>query len=201
MSSLRLGLFGGTFDPPHLGHLVVAQDAMEHLELDRLLFVPAGIPPHREDGSFSPSPLRLQMVEAALEGNPLLGVTEVELGRDGPSYTVDTLRHFRELHPQGELFFLLGADQLAQLHTWRSPREVGYLAHLVAIAREGVDPEDAAPSVDVPFRRIRVTRMDISSTGVRERVRDGRSIRYLVPDRVREIIENHRLYRDGENGG
>lgn len=197
----RLGFFGGTFDPPHVGHLIVAQDAVEELGLDRLLFVPARIPPHKAEEDFSPGRIRLSMVRAALEGNGTVDVSEVELDRDGPSYTVDTLRHFRELHEGAELFFLMGADQLAQLEGWKSPAEIGELAHLVVMAREGLDPEEASPPLDVEVRRIEVTRVDVSSTMVRERVREGRSVRYLVPEAVRRIMKEHRLYRDGKEGG
>jgi nicotinate-nucleotide adenylyltransferase len=187
--SLRLGLFGGTFDPPHLGHLIVAQDVAEALELNPLLFVPAGLPPHKQDRLLTPAPLRLEMVRALVAGNDTFGVSEVELGWAGPSYTVDTLRHFRHLHPQAEIFFVMGVDQAASLQEWHEPDQVAALAHLVVLSREG------AESPEGNFMSTPVTRVDISSSAIRARVEEGRPIRQWVPDSVRQIIESNRLYR------
>lgn len=189
MAPHRLGLFGGSFDPPHLGHLAVAQDVFEALRLDRLLFVPAGNPPHKPDQPLAPAPLRLGMVQALVAGDDRFEVSEVELSRSGPSYTVDTLRHYCELHPRGELFFIMGADQAADFQGWHEPEAVKQLATLVVMAREG------SPVPQGPFTEAPVTRLDISSSTIRARIREGRSIRYLVPEAVREIIESHRLYR------
>jgi len=196
----RLGLFGGTFDPPHFGHLVVAQDAVERLALDRLLFVVAGLPPHKVGQRLSPPELRLEMVRAAVAGNPAFGVSAVEMERHGPTYTVDTLRTLREMHPKTELFFLLGTDQLAEFHEWREPEDIVSLATLVAMAREGaaVDPVSTMilpADLKVDFVRIPVTRLDVSSTDIRSRVQEGRSVRYLVPPEVHRIMEDHGLYR------
>jgi nicotinate-nucleotide adenylyltransferase len=188
---LRLGLFGGTFDPPHIGHLVVAQDVVEALGLDRLLFVPARVPPHKTDREISPPGIRLEMVRTMAAGNDRFGVSEVELGREGPSYTVDTLSHYRSQNPEAELFFVMGADQATALDTWQEPGRVVSLATLVVMDRAGA----GAPSGG--FLSVPVTRVDISATEVRKRVLDGRSIRYLVPEGVRQIIESNRLYRAG----
>ncbi len=189
MPSLRLGLFGGTFDPPHLGHLVVAQDVVEGLALDRLLFLPAGSPPHKTGKVISPAPLRLEMVRALTAGSDVFRVSDVELNRGGPSFTVDTLRYYRDLHPEAEIFFVLGADQAMAFDSWRDPEILASLATLVVMARGGVQ----VPGVN--FTSVPVTRVDISATNIRERVRAGRSIRYLVPEEVRQIIESQCLYR------
>ena len=189
MTPLRLGLFGGTFDPPHLGHLIVAQDVVEVLGLDRLLFVPAGVPPHKTDRRISPAPFRLEMVRMITAGNETFGVSEVELGRGGPSYTVDTLRYYRDLHPAAEIFFILGADQAEAFDTWQEPNRVASLATLVVMARAGASVPAGA------FASVPVTRVDVSATEIRRRVLDGRSIRYLVPDSIRQIIDRNRLYR------
>jgi nicotinate-nucleotide adenylyltransferase len=189
LARFRLGLFGGTFDPPHIGHLVVAQDVVERLVLDELLFIPAGSPPHKTGKIISPAPLRVEMVRALTSGSEVFRVSEVEVSREGPSYSVDTLRYFRDLHPDAEIFFILGADQAAAFDTWQSPGEVASLATLVVMAREGLE----APSG--MFTSVPVTRVDISATDIRDRVREGRTIQYLVPDSVRHIIENNRLYR------
>lgn len=189
MAALRLGLFGGSFDPPHLGHLVVAQDVSEYLDLHRLLFVPARNPPHKQDRSLAPASLRLEMIRGLVAEDDRFGVSQAELGRSGPSFTVDTLRHYREVHPRAELFFIMGADQALTLESWHRPRVVEELATLVVMAREGTDPP-AGDFVPAP-----VTRIDISSSSIRARVRDGRPIRYLVPEVVRDVIERNRLYR------
>lgn len=200
MPSHRLGLLGGTFDPPHVGHLVVAQDAVERLSLHRLLFVVAGDPPHKARESLSPAPVRLEMVRAAVAGNPRLGVSAVEMERSGPTYTVDTVRLFRQDYPNALLYFLMGADQLAEFHEWREPEVIASMATVVAMAREGVAAE-TWPTAGMPnglkvdVVHLPVTRLDISSTDVRERVREGRSIQYLVPLAVQGIIEGHGLYR------
>lgn len=200
MSPLRLGLLGGTFDPPHCGHLVIAQAAVDVLSLDSILFMVAGAPPHKEGEAVSAGGVRLAMTRAAIEGNAAFDVSEMELDRGGPSYTVDTLRHFRKAFPEAELFFVLGADQLAEFQEWHEPEEVARLATLVAVGRDGLEPGQLAPIVldsgeTVDFVSLPVTRLDISSSAVRRLVGEGRSIRYLVPDAVRRIIENHRLYR------
>jgi len=197
---LRLGLFGGTFDPPHLGHLMVAQEVAERLSLDRLLLLVAGLPPHKLGELLSPPTIRVEMARAAVAGNPLFGVSEVELDREGPTYTVDTLRHFRVAHPDAELFFLLGADQLAEFHEWQEPEGIAGLVTLVAVGRDGVGPDQLPPVAlgsgeELNFMSLHVTRVDISSSEVRARVREGRSIQYMVPEDVRRIIETHRLYR------
>lgn len=191
MPNLRLGLFGGTFDPPHIGHLVVAQDVVEALGLDRLLFVPARVPPHKTDREISPPGIRLKMVLSMAAGNARFGVSEVELSREGPSYTVDTLIHYRKQNPEADIFFIMGADQATALDTWQEPGRVVALATLVVMDRAGA----GAPSGE--FLSVPVTRVDISATEVRKRVLDGRSIRYLVPNDVRQIIESNRLYRAG----
>ncbi|HEU0078829.1 MAG TPA: nicotinate-nucleotide adenylyltransferase [Longimicrobiaceae bacterium] len=190
---MRLGVYGGTFDPPHLGHLAAASDACDALRLDRLLWIPAAVHPLK-GGRVRTSPeLRLEMVRAAIAGDPRFEADDLELRRTGPSYTVDTLRALRERHPEAEIFFLTGADNLAELPRWREPDEIARIATLAVLTREGEAlPEDSPyPGVHVP-----VTRVDVSSTGVRRRVAEGRTIRYLVPEAVRAVVEREGLYRD-----
>jgi nicotinate-nucleotide adenylyltransferase len=193
MPAVKLGVFGGTFDPPHLGHLVAAADAAQALGLERVLWIPAAVHPLKRQTVQAPPRARLEMVRAAVEGDPRFEADGVELERSGPSYTVDTLRALQSRHPGAELFFLTGADNLAELPRWREPGEVARLARLVVVSRrgEGVPPGLPYPAVAVP-----VTRIDLSSTEVRRRVRAGESIRYLVPDAVRAVIERHALYRE-----
>lgn len=188
---MRLGIFGGTFDPPHIGHLIVAQDAMAALGLDGVIFVPAAQPPHKLDESIAPPAVRLAMVRAAIAGTDGFEVDDVELRRKGPSWSVDTLREFRKRLPDADLHLLIGSDQFAEFDTWREPAEIRRLARLVVLAREGT--ATAAEGVRV----VRVTRIDVSSTDVRNRVAEGKPIRFLVPDAVAALIRLHGLYGAG----
>ena len=183
---MRIGVFGGTFDPPHLGHLIVASDACDALGLDRMIFVPAADPPHKQGQVVAPPAVRLRMVRAAIAGDARFEADDLELLREGLSYTVDTLRELNRRHPGAELYFLVGADQVRQLHTWREPEEVSRLACL-AVMHRGGEPPDVA--VGVRHRIVPVTRVDISATEIRARLRAGRTVRYLVPEAVRALVE------------
>lgn len=200
---MRLGVLGGTFDPPHLGHLIVAQDVWQSLSLDRLLFVPSASPPHKRGQVRTPAELRLAMMRAATAGDPRFEVSDLELRRHGPSYSVDTLRELRTLHPGAALFFVIGSDQLRELHTWREPEEIARLATLVVVSRGGDAGE--AGGVALPYRPVEVTRIDISATEIRRRAAAGQPIRYLVPAAVEAIVRRERLYgapaADRSHGG
>ena len=187
----RLGVFGGTFDPPHVGHLIVASDACDVLRLDRMLFVPAAVPPHKPDGVVATPEQRLEMVRAAIAGDARFEADDLELRREGRSYSVDTLRELRERYPDAELFFVLGADQLRDFHSWREPGEIARLARLAAVARNG----DPVPAIPYEVTRVPVTRIDVSSTDVRRRIAEGRSVRYLLPEGVAEVVREYGLYR------
>jgi nicotinate-nucleotide adenylyltransferase len=188
----RLGVFGGTFDPPHHGHLIVASDAFEALELDRLLFVPAADPPHKPDGVVATAAQRLAMVEAAIAGDGRFAADDLEIRRGGVSYTVDTLRALRDREPDAELVFLLGVDQFRAFDSWREPAEVARMATLAVLTRGGETLDEPSPygEVGVP-----VTRIDVSATEIRRRVAARLSIRYYVPEPVSRIIEVDGLYR------
>ncbi|MCI0436110.1 MAG: nicotinate-nucleotide adenylyltransferase [Gemmatimonadetes bacterium] len=185
-----MGLFGGTFDPPHAGHLIAAQDAIASLGLDRVVFIPAAVPPHKREHALTPAEVRAAMVKAAIAGDARFALDDIELQRSGPSYTVDTLIAYGSRHPGASLFLLMGVDQYAEMHTWRRPDEIRRLATLAVLDRAG-EPVTPGPGVV----RVPVTRIDISSTGIRERVRQRRPIRYLVPDAVGALIDAQRLYR------
>jgi nicotinate-nucleotide adenylyltransferase len=196
---VRLGLFGGTFDPPHTGHLIAAQDAALTLGLDRILFVPASVPPHKQDRAITPGPLRLRMLALALNADARFAVDSLELERAGPSYTVDTLRELRRRVP-GEWTLLLGADQFAEFATWREPEEVLRLATVAVLDRAGYSPSQPTHEArDVVH--VAVTRVDISSTAIRQRVASGVSIRYLVPAGVEAYIAQTGLYRRNGTSG
>lgn len=190
---MRIGLFGGTFDPPHHGHLIVASDVFAALGLTRLLFIPSAVHPFKRSRVQASAGLRAEMIRAAVRGDERFGVDELELHRPGPSYTVDTLRAMRDRCPDAELYLVIGADNVREFPLWHEPGEILRLARLAAVSRSGepVGADDGVPVVPVP-----VTRVDISSTEVRRRAAAGESIRYLVPDAVREIVLREGLYRD-----
>lgn len=190
---MRLGVYGGTFDPPHLGHLVAASDACDALGLDRVLWVPAAENPLKGGRVRTPAALRLEMVRAAVAGDPRFEADDLELRRGAPSYTVDTLRALGERHPGAALFLLAGADLLADLHRWRESAEVLRLATLSVMTRAGEGLPPDAPHGAVP---VKVTRVDVSATEVRRRAAAGRTIRYLVPEGVRAVVEREQPYRD-----
>jgi nicotinate-nucleotide adenylyltransferase len=189
---VRVGILGGTFDPPHHGHLIAAQDAIIDLELDKVIFIPAAVPPHKQRNNVTAPAVRLRMIEAATRDDGRFEVSDVELRRTGPSYTVDTLRELRAARPTDQLFLLLGVDQVREFESWREPKEVLKLAALVMLARAGIEDDGGR---DIVEQTVRVTRIDVSSTLVRERVRTGRPIRYLVPAAVEKIIADERLYQ------
>ncbi|MGH7554419.1 MAG: nicotinate-nucleotide adenylyltransferase [Longimicrobiales bacterium] len=188
---MRVGLFGGTFDPPHSGHLIVAQDALIRLGLDRLIFIPAATPPHKQDREITPAAIRLAMLRAATAEDPRFEVDDLEIRRAGPSYTVDTLRAYLSAQPDAELFLIVGADQYEEMNTWHEADEVRRLARLAVLSRAGCVAEQANEHVAA----VPVTRIDISATDIRKRIRAHEPIRYLVPAAVEELITRHRLYR------
>jgi nicotinate-nucleotide adenylyltransferase len=192
-----VGVFGGTFDPPHVGHVTVARDVADALGLDRVLWIPARTPPHKTDREISPGPVRREMTAAAAAADPRFEVSDVELEREGPSWTVDTLRLLRARDPRAALFLILGADQVRTLDTgWREPEEVLSLATLAVMDRAGASAVEVAPDVPGIERAVHVpvTRVDVSSSGIRARVRAGEDVAELLPPGVLEIILREALY-------
>lgn len=183
----RLGLLGGTFDPVHIGHLVVAQDVVEALELDRLLVVPAGRPPHRE--AVFPARRRLAWVSEAFHGDDRIVVDDLEVRRSGPSYTVDTLEEIRRRREPGELYCVIGVDQLRVVDEWRDPERIASLSTVAVMSRGGEDPGELRGDVSVPFEVVPVTHVELSSTRIRRRLERGLTVRYLVPEPVRPSVE------------
>lgn len=196
---MRLGLFGGTFDPPHLGHLLVAVDAFETLELDRLVLIPAGAQPLKVGVVRATGHQRLEMVRRLAGDDPRFAVDPIEIDRSGLSYTVDTLSDYAAKEPTAERFFLVGADVMDSFAQWREPERVLALAQLVVLQRsagEGTGRvEPVAATAGRPPRVLRTRTIDISSTEIRARVGAGRSIRGFVPDAVAEYIAEAGLYR------
>ncbi|HLF71409.1 MAG TPA: nicotinate-nucleotide adenylyltransferase [Dehalococcoidia bacterium] len=192
---MKLGVLGGTFDPPHIAHLILAEQARDQLSLDRVLFIPAGDPWRKADRDVAPATHRLAMTRLLVNDDPAFAVDACEVEREGPTYTVDTLRLLRgRMSAADELFLIVGEDALADLPAWRDPAEIAALAKLAVAERDG----DVAPE-GLPFGLDRIVRVNmpsiaISSTALRERVRAGRSLRYLTPAAVEAYIKDNGLY-------
>lgn len=194
----RVGLIGGTFDPIHHGHLVAAAESRYAIGLERVVFVPAGRPWQKADEHVSGAEDRYRMTVLATSDDPGFEVSRIEIEREGPTYTIDTLRAFGEADPGSELFFITGADAILQILTWKDHEEAVGLARFVAVSRPGYDL-DRLRSLEAGVRErvevIEIPALAISSTDIRRRVAEGRPIRYLVPDIVASYIEQHGLYR------
>jgi nicotinate-nucleotide adenylyltransferase len=214
---IRTAVFGGSFNPVHYGHLLLADEVMERLQVDRFLFVPAAAPPHKAPRDLAPAADRYAMVARALAGHPRFEVSDIELRRSGPSYTVDTLEALAR--PDQTLFLLIGSETFLDLLSWREPRRIAELARLLVVPRHGsaFDPEGAAAlkvlrqiglerfarieAPPLPERAVLVvhaTSLPISASDLRARVREGRSLLFRMPAAVIEYIETHGLYRRGE---
>jgi nicotinate-nucleotide adenylyltransferase len=202
---LRLGILGGTFNPPHLGHLVCAQEAHAQLELDRVVLMPAGLPPHKRIAADPGADARHELCRLAIGGDERFAVARLELDRPGRSYTVDTLRALHDESPQDDLTFIVGGDMARSLPTWREPEAVLELATLAVAERAGSQREEIRgelralggrdPIGGGRLRFFDMPRIDVSSSLVRERVATRRPIRYLVPDAVADAIAEHGWYR------
>ena len=185
---MKLGFYGGTFDPIHNGHLILAREAVETLGLDRLYFIPNAVSPHKTSTLAAPSNMRAEMIRVAIENEPRFDMDDLELNRPGPSYTIDTLLALRErFGPDAKFFYLLGEDNVSSLSTWRRIDELHHLATFVVLCRS----EHVTPLPYVTLER----RIDISATEIRKRIANGQSIRYLVPDKVHDLILQNSLYR------
>lgn len=201
-SAERLGIFGGTFDPPHLGHLILAETAADCLALGQVLFVPAADPPHKRASAIrAAAEHRLAMTALAIADNPRFALSRVDMDRPGPHYTVDMLHLLREQYPAAELFLLLGSDSLRDLPAWSRPAELIALASLGVMRRPGVEPdldalEKVLPGLRACLHWIPAPPIDLASSAIADLVAAGRSVRYLVPDRVLDYITAYGLYRE-----
>jgi nicotinate-nucleotide adenylyltransferase len=203
--ALRYGILGGTFDPPHIAHLIIAQEALARLELDRVYFVPTGQPPHKRGRAISPAADRRAMVERAIAGNAGFALSTVDLDRAGPSYSVETLRRLRaQWGPTAALYFIVGWDMLLGLPTWYDPAGVVREAtHLAAVHRPGYDPHPdqmerlcaALPELRAKLLLLPVPPIAVSASELRQRVASSLPIRYFVPDSVAQYIADRGLYR------
>jgi nicotinate-nucleotide adenylyltransferase len=188
MTLKKIGIFGGTFDPIHHGHLILARDALEQLGLDSVIFVPAAMSPHKPSQHPTDAGIRLEMLRAAIEGEPLFCLDAMELERPAPSYAVDTIEALKAREPEAELFYLIGEDNVARLSTWHRFADLSKMVQFAVLDRSGLKTAHPYPAI----RR----HLDISATEIRNRVARGQSIRYLVPPAVEKIIRERQLYRE-----
>lgn len=196
----KLGIFGGTFDPIHIGHLALAERACADCGLEQVYFVPANYPPHKLDRPVTAPEHRLAMVQSAIADNPSFLVSDLELRRSGPSYTIQTIRAFQSRHPEDELFFLMGADSVLELDTWMNVEELVTLCRFIVVQRPGYAYNQAETRVPEAFWprtvRLEMAGLDVSSSDIRARLQQNRSVRYLVPDPVLEYAARNCLYTE-----
>lgn len=194
----RIGVLGGTFDPIHYGHLAAAEEARAKLSLREVIFVVAGLPPHKLDEEITPAEDRYAMVELAIASNPHFSLSRIDIDRPGPSYTVDTIALLRQQRT-GEICFIMGMDALMEIDTWHQPQRLIQLCRLVAVERPDFVPdlgrlEAAVPGIAARTEIIEMPQLEISSTDLQRRVREGLPIKYQLPPQVEEYIYQHRLY-------
>jgi len=185
----KVGILGGTFDPPHYGHLLIANEVLSTLQLDEIWFMPNQEPPHKKKSESIKNEDRLRMLDLAISGNAAFRVETIELHRQGPSYTVDTMKMINEQYPNHQFFFIIGADMIEYLPKWHKIDELIKLVQFV-----GVERPSYSSQTDYPVLYVDVPALDVSSSMIRERVKNGKTVRYLMPDSVIQYIEEKHLY-------
>lgn len=205
MENSKIGIIGGTFDPIHYGHLIAAQWAKEELNLDKVIFMPAANPPHKESQKITDEKYRYAMVSLAIKDNRDFLISDHEIKRGGKSYTIDTLKHFKKVYPDSELYFIMGLDSLLSLNTWRDVEGLMKLCTFVVATRPGyaIEPDDKIyeklpEGIGEKVRFLEIPGIEISSTLIRERLKQGKSIKYLVPEVIERFIYENNIY--GEMG-
>ncbi len=188
---MKIGILGGSFNPVHIGHLILADEAKEKLGLEKIIFMPVALAPHKDNADTAPAQERLQMLKLAVKGNKGFKVSDIETRRPGPSYTIDTLKVLKKRHKRDELYFIIGSDLLNYLTEWKDIREVVKMVKFVAATRPGY-PLKNLPSY---IRTLPIRAVDVSAFEVRQCIRQGKSFRYLVPDAVFNYINKRKLYR------
>ena len=192
MTPLRIGILGGTFDPVHIGHMAIAQKALEKCRLDKVIFVPSALPPHKKIARLASSRDRYQMVALAIQSNPRFEISDYEIKKGGKSYSVDTVRHFQEVFPPGtKLFFIIGEDNVDTLETWKEIGRIVEIVTFIVVNRPGFQHHQKK----IKFQSVTLPGMDISSSYLRRGIEQGKTIKYLVPDKVLEYIEKNQLYK------
>lgn len=188
---MKIGILGGTFNPIHIGHLILAEEAGEKLSLDRLIFVPAYLPPHKDNSGIAPAGERLKMVRLAIKDNRNFFVSDIEIRRDGRSYTIDTLKGFKKNYPKDDLYFIIGSDLLKYLEEWKELNEIISMVKFITATRPGY-PLEKIPSY---IKTMEIRAVDVSGFEIRSRIAQGKSFRYLVPESVFNYISKNGLYK------
>jgi nicotinate-nucleotide adenylyltransferase len=188
---MKIGILGGTFNPVHIGHLILAEEAREKLKLDKVIFVPAYLPPHKDTACIASAAARLSMVKLATKPNRNFSVSDAEIKRDGRSYTIDTIRQFKAVYPKDELYFIIGSDLLNYLDEWKDLGEIIKMVKFIAATRPGY-PLEKIPSY---ITTMAIRAVDISGFEIRQAIKEGRSFRYLVPDSVYKYLKKKNIYR------
>ena len=205
-STARIGIFGGTFDPPHIGHLILAAETRSQLNLDRVLWVITPNPPHKTNRTISPLQVRLELVQAALASDPGFEISTIEIDRPGPHYSIDTVRLLQEQNPGAELFYLMGGDSLHDLPTWMRPQELVRCLTGIGVMRRPADFVDlpwlerALPGVTARLHFVDAPLLEISSSDIRRRIAEGSHYRYFLPSAVYELLKAKSLYALREAG-
>jgi nicotinate-nucleotide adenylyltransferase len=187
----KIGLLGGTFDPIHIGHLLMARTALETMELDRVIFIPSCVPPHKKSPTLFSAKDRLKMVRLAIKANPSFAVSNFEIRKGGRSYSVDTVRHFRDILPEAKLYFIVGGDAVKELDTWKDITEIKTMCSFISVNRPGYPRDEAR----LEYHAVTMNGIEMSSTEIRKRILQGKTVQYLVPDSVLRYIKRHRLYK------
>ena len=200
---MKLGIMGGTFDPVHYGHILTAKEVMEREGLDRVLFIPTGNPGHKKDKKVTDAQLRYEMLKSATADFKGFEVSDIEIARDGYTYAIDTLRTLKQSLPQDtELFYIIGADVIRELDTWKDYKEDFALSSFIAVERPGISREDFLEAVEkmtelgAKINFVKVLPREISSSGIREKIRQGKSVENLLPEKVLQTIRERRLYKE-----
>ena len=188
---MKIGILGGTFNPIHLGHLILAEEIREKIGLDRVIFVPTYLPPHKDNSNIASAQMRLAMIKLAIVGNKNFAISDIEIKRGGRSYTIDTIKEFNQKYPGDELYFITGSDLLTYLEEWKDLNEIIKIVKFIVATRPGY-PLEKIPAY---ISTVDIRAVDISAFEVRERIRENKSFRYLVPDVVFRYIIRKRIYK------
>jgi len=187
----KLGILGGTFDPPHIGHLILAQSAIEKFQLDKILFMPAARQPHKQNQEVTSAEIRLRLLKLAVKGNSRFEISDIEIKRSGVSYTCDTLKELSNIYLKARLYLIIGGDNINDIETWKNPEQIFSMAQVIAATRPDSKPECLyMDRIDI----FNMPQVDISSTMIRKLVKHGKSIKYLVPDDIEKYIIENNLY-------
>ncbi len=195
---MKICLFGGTFDPPHIGHLLIAQTICEAENFDKIIFIPALIPPHKQTSPLTPVHLRIEMLKSAVASNPRFEISDIEIQRGGVSYSIDTIRQIKtDMGLKSEnVFFLIGSDTLGQFHRWKDPEKILDECQVIVALRPGFKPSEIKSWILSKVQFANIPRIEISSTTIRKRWRENKTIRYMVTQPVWEFINKHNLYSE-----